>query len=310
MPSGYLPVSHGHHIYYETHGQSHRKPVVILHGGPGGGSDAADRKVYDLKQWYVIQFDQRGCGKSTPFASLEHNTTWDLIEDMEALRKHLDLDTWFIAGGSWGTTLGLVYAEQYPQRVTGLLLRGLCLCNEASQKWLFEEGGASTIYPDEWEKFLSVIPKRLHHTGWRTIVRYFQKKLNGPDPQPYADAWWGWECHLAHLRPFHDRTTKKEALALSKIENHYFIHDVWLQENQIIKNAVALRNIPITIVHGRYDMVCPLQGAFDFMEAAPHARLIIIPDAGHASSEPGIAKGLRHAAHGMIGRRQTRKRRE
>ena len=308
MRSGWLPVSGGHSIYYEVHG--HGRPAVILHGGPGGAMNRNYLSSYDLKKWCVVMFDQRGCGKSTPFGCLEHNTTWDLVEDMEALRIHCGFDKWFVSGGSWGTTLGLVYAETHPSRVTGLLLRGVCLLNEASQEWLYQEGGASCLFPDEWAKFISVLPPRLHHKGWREIMEYYQGKLQGSDKGRYADAWWGWEDRLSQILPVHDDTTKKGALALALLENHYFVHDGWLTEGQIIKNASRLRNIPITIVHGRHDTVCPIEGAYKLKKALPHARMHVVEDAGHSFFEKGIGAALRRSAKQMRGLvSKTRKKR-
>lgn len=296
---GYLPVSGGHRIYYETHGKSNARPVVILHGGPGGGMNRAILQAFDLKKWFVVLFDQRGCGKSTPFGSLEHNTTWDLVDDIEALRCHFGWDAWFVSGGSWGTTLALVYAQTHPSRVTGLLLRGVCFCDNASFRWLYQRGGASEIYPDAWKGFLSVLPQRLHTAGWRSIARYYQQGLNGPDAQRYADAWWKWENHVSFFRPRPDDTMPKEALALALLENHYFVHGCWLKKNQLVRGLYKLRHIPITIVHGRYDLVCPISASFAIKEALPHTTLSITPDAGHAFAEPGTMRRFKQATRRM-----------
>jgi proline iminopeptidase len=268
-------------------------------------------KAYDLKKWRVIQFDQRGCGHSTPFGTIDHNTTWDLVADMEKLREHLHIDKWFISGGSWGTTLALAYAETHPERVTGLLLRGTCFCDEESMKWLYEEGGASEVFPDSWERrFLSVLPPRLHHKGWKEICAYYHKMLNGPSPQRYANAWWGWEGDISQLIPVPDDTTPKDAVALARLENHYFVNGCWLKEGQLLKNAHKLRSIPITMVHGRYDMVCPITAAYALKDALPHSRLVVVPNAGHSSYEPGIRRELRRATEKMFtNRRSTRKQR-
>ena len=297
MISGYLAVSGGHRIYYEKHGTG--RPAVILHGGPGGGMDHHVLSSYDLKKWCVVLFDQRGCGKSTPFGSLTQNTTWHLIDDIELLRCHFGFDTWFVSGGSWGTTLALVYAQTYPSRVTGLLLRGVCFCDDDSFRWLYEKGGASEIHPDRWASFVSVLPSRLHTANWRSIARYYQTKLKGPDAQRYADAWWNWESSLSFLRPKKDDTTPREALALALLENHYFVHGCWLKKDQIRRGLYKLRHIPITIVHGQYDLVCPISATYAIKDELPHTKLLITPDAGHAFMEPGTRKRYTQATRAM-----------
>jgi proline iminopeptidase len=295
---GFIPVSGGHTIYYEIHGTG--RPAVDLHGGPGGGINHNALQQYNLKKWCVVLFDQRGCGKSTPTGELSHNTTWDLIHDMETLRIHLGFESWFISGGSWGSTLALVYAETYPQRVSGLLLRGLCLCNRASNAWLYEEGGVSHIYPNEWDAFISMVPS-FHRSGWKKILRYYQRQLKGPFAQRYADAWWGLERRISRLIPFaKNDLTKKETLVIAKIENHYFVHDCWLKDDQILKGLSALRHIPITIVHGRYDMICPITGAITIQKMLPHTKLIILPDEGHVPIKPKEQNKLRQSTDRMF----------
>jgi len=286
--SGYLAVSGGHQIYYEMHGQG--RPTVILHGGPGGGMATSILSTFDLKQWCVVLFDQRGCGKSKPFGSLVHNTTWDLVEDIEALRCYFGFNRWFVTGGSWGTTLALVYAEKYPSRVTGLLLRGVCFCDDASFRWLYQHGGASEVYPDAWKGFLSVLPKRLHSAGWKAIMRYYQKKLQGPDALLYARAWSTWESDVSYLMPQHDKTPPKELLSTALLENHYFMNNCWLTRDQILRGLYKLRHIPFTIIHGRYDMVCPISAAYAIKDALPHVTLHVTPNAGHSFSEPGTKR--------------------
>ena len=303
----FLPVSGGHTIYYETYGNKYGRPAIVLHGGPGGGSNPKMTKIYDLTKWFVVLFDQRGCGKSTPFLKLEHNTTWDLVEDIEAIRKHLQIKKWFVSGGSWGTTLALLYAETYPLSVTGLLLRGVCLGNNRTNQWLYEKGGVSEIYPEGWKMFISVLPKQLHDKGWKQIANYYHTKLRGPDAQKYADAWWGWESSVSHLIPEKDTASPKEGLALAIIENHYFVNSCWLKEGQIIKNSKRLKHIPITIVHGRYDVVCPITQAFEIKEALPHTKLCIVTEAGHAGAHPGIMRELRRATNLIVKKSGTRK---
>ena len=329
--SGFLDVSGGHSVYYEVHGCG-TACAVILHGGPGGGFDPSMLRIYDLTQWRVLVFDQRGCGKSRPFLELKNNTTWDLVEDIEALRTQvLHVDKWFVSGGSWGTTLALAYAEKYPLRVSGLLLRGLCFSDEAAMRWLYEEGGASEVYPEAWDKFIAVLPSRLHRAGWMQIARYFHKRLadtttvarrladtmvdkrladtttrkrladtttrkrladtttrkrlaNTTTRKRLANAWWDWEAAVSHLVQIPDNTTPTQALALATIENHYFVNRCWLKEGELLRGLSKLKHIPITIVHGRYDMVCPISAVHQFKKALPHTR-IIITLAGHAATE-------------------------
>ena len=310
MISGNLPVSHGHTIYYELHGRTLSKQcTVVLHGGPGAGLDRRLLKLFDLKKGCVLLFDQRGCGKSTPFGCLDHNTTWDLLEDIEALRCLVGCDTWFVQGGSWGTTLAIAYAERHPERVSGLLLRGLSLSDEASFAWFYEKGGASEVFPKEWASFVSLLPPRLRMAGWREILRFYQKKLKNGN-QRYADAWCNWETGTMHLVPKKDDSTKKENMAVARLENHYFVHDCWLKPNQLILDAHKLRDIPITIVHGRYDMICPINGAIAFCQAAMDAKLVVL-DVGHDTAEPGMMKALKRGLVAMTSHRgrQTRKKR-
>jgi len=302
LTSGFVPVSNGHCIYYETHGSVKGRPAVILHGGPGGGLNHNHLKMFDLKKWHILLFDQRGCGKSTPFGSIAHNTTWDLVADMEVLRTLMGWDTWFIQGGSWGTTLALAYAETHPSRVTGLLLRGVCLCDEDSFAWLYQKGGASEVFPEKWDNFIKVLPPRLHDKGWKAISQYYHTKLNSTTTasHKYASAWWGWESDVSQLIPIKDTTKPREALAIARLENHYFVNNCWLKPDQLLKGLHTLRNIPITIVHGRYDMVCPITGAHAICKELPHTKLFVIPDAGHATVEPGTMKALRSVLRSVL----------
>jgi len=306
LSSGSLLVSGGHAVHYEIYGAPNGRPAIELHGGPGGCLSRSALKQYDLKRWRVVLFDQRGCGESTPFLRLEHNTTWDLIDDIETLRCFLGIDKWFISGGSWGSTLALLYAETYPQHVSGLFLRALCLCNRASNAWLYEEGGVSRIFPKEWEAFISMVPATMRHSGWKTILRYYQHKLRGPSAQAYADAWWGLERRISRLvPPTKNGMNKKQTLAIATIENHYFVHDCWMKEDQILKNLSVLKTIPITILHGHYDMICPLTGAYAVKEILPHTKLIVLPTAGHGSSAPSSCRLRRDITNQMF--RQTRR---
>ena len=300
MISGYLERPGGHHIYYEAHGNPNGRSAVVLHGGPGGGMNKKMTAIYDLKKWFVVLFDQRGCGKSTPFLSLKQNTTWDLVGDIEALREHFHIKKWFVSGGSWGTTLALAYAETHPSKVSGLLLRGVCFCNDQTQEWLYQKGGASEIYPECWKRFTAVLPKELHEKSWRQIMRYYQAKLQGPDAQKYADAWWGWEASVSFLVPEKDMSAPSEGLALATIENHYFINDCWFEKDQLLKNLYKLKHIPISIVHGRYDIVCPITHAFQIKWALPHTKLHVVTEAGHAGSNPLIMKELIRVTNSMV----------
>ena len=301
----YLDVSGGHRLYYEVHGKG--RPAVILHGGPGGGMNRAILKTFQLSKWQVVLFDQRGCGKSTPFASISNNTTWDLVNDIEALRNHLGFDAWFVAGGSWGTTLALAYAQTHPTRVTGLLLRGLSLCDDESFRWMYEKGGASEIWPEGWSKFVSVLPPRLHTAGWHTIMKYFQTKLQGPSSQKFADAWWKWEQSLSFLYPQKDTFTQKQTLAIARLENHYFVHRCWLKKDQLQRGLHLLRHIPITMIHGRYDLICPISQANIVKKALPHATIYIVPDAGHSMHEKGTRRQSTRMTRRMFSQYPTRK---
>ena len=303
----YLDVP-GHKIYYEVYGKG--RPAVELHGGPGGGLQKSALSSYDLTKWRVLMFDQRGCGKSYGLRKnrLENNTTWDLVDDIEALREHIGVDKWFVSGGSWGTTLALAYAETHPSRVTGLLLRGVCLCDESTFRWQYEEGGASRIFPETWEKFIAVLPSNLKKAGWFPIAKYFQKKLQSSEKRKYAKAWWEWELSTSYMKQRPDDSTPKEELDIALLENHYFVNKCWLKEGQLLQNLYKIKHIPITIVHGRYDMVCTVNQAYAIKKALPHTNLIIIPNEGHSSSHPGIKRTLRRITSALQIKNKTRKR--
>ena len=282
-------------MYYEEHGRG--RPVLVLHGGPGGGLQRSQLAHFNLSKWHVIMFDQRGCGRSTPrgLDSLDHNTTWDLVRDIEKLRKHLGIEQWTVFGGSWGSTLALAYAESHPAHVNRLVLRGVCLMQKWEQDWLYKHGGVSTIYPDVWASFAK--------TRKHSITKQYHRLLRSPKCQTRraaARAWWSYEASLSTLRPRPDKTSAKQAEELAILENHYFTHNAWLRPNQLLKHAYRLRKTPITIVQGRYDMVCPLRAAWELKQRLPHAQLVIVPDAGHAGSEPGTAAALRRATDADI----------
>lgn len=303
---GFLELTHGHRMYYEQHGSPTGKPVVVLHGGPGGGITHKHLSVFDLTKWRVILFDQRGCGKSTPFglASLRYNKTKYLVEDIERLRQHLGITAWYVFGGSWGTTLGILYAETYPSRVTGLLLRSVCLLAPCEFTWFFG-GAAGLLYPAEWADFVSVIDGPVNS---RSVISGYRKLLTSADVtvrQRAAKRWSDWEHAVSYLRPHKSVETVEEAEAVAVIENHYFYHNCWLQPNQLLKDAHRLANIPVTVVHGRYDVVCPIKASFDFKKAVPHAKFIIVPDAGHATTEPGTRRALASSLRSVKTQRGT-----
>ena len=289
-----LAVGDGHQLHVEVSGVPEGVPVLFLHGGPGGGTQPWHRRFFDPLRYRIILFDQRACGRSTPHASLEHNTTWDLVEDMEILRQELAIERWVLFGGSWGSTLALAYAERYPQRVLHLILRGIFLCRRRDIDWFYQDG-ASRIFPDAWAEYLRPIPLAEQHD----LLAAYHRRLTGEDElvrMACAKAWSIWEGHCSTLHPqaglVDPFAEPHVALALARIEAHYFQHDSFLQERPLLAGAAALAAIPGHIVHGRYDMVCPLDNATALHAVWPRARLQIIRDAGHAASEPGIVDAL------------------
>jgi len=290
-----LKVSDIHELHYEESGNPDGKPVVFLHGGPGGGLTAFYRQFFDPVAYRVVLFDQRGAGKSTPFACLEENTTWHLVEDIEKIRTHLGIDKWVVFGGSWGSTLALAYAETYPDRVKALVLRGIFTLRRKELLWFYQEG-ASFVYPDAWEKYLAPIPEVERHD----MMSAYYRRLTGTDEDEKlkcARAWTTWEMTTSALHVNPESIEKGEdpkfALAFSRIECHYFVHGGWFKsEGQLINDAHILKNIPGVIVQGRYDMVCPAISAWDLKKNWPAADLHIIPDAGHSAKEPGIVSAL------------------
>lgn len=291
----FLPVSRLHTIHVEEAGSPHGSPVIFLHGGPGGGIDPSYRQFFNPEKYRIILFDQRGCGKSTPYASLEENTTWDLVEDIEKIRQHLAIDRWVVFGGSWGSTLSLAYAESYPERVKALVLRGIFLLRKSELYWFYQDG-ASRIFPDAWEEFLAPIPEDKRDNLLKTYYEY----LTSPDKtirQKAAAAWSVWEGSTSKLYPdsgLKEKFSKLEfSEAFSRIECHYFIHGGWFNpEDQLLRNVDRIRSIPATIVQGRYDVVCPATSAWDLHRAWPEAEFYLIPDAGHSATEPGIRSQL------------------
>jgi proline iminopeptidase len=296
--TGYLSVEGGHNIYWEECGNPKGKPILFLHGGPGIGSMPYHRSFFNPELYRIILFDQRGCGKSLPFSKLEQNTTWDLVADIEHLREHLKIQNWVVFGGSWGSTLGLTYAIQHPGSVKGLILRGIFLCRPQEIEWYYQQG-ADQIYPDEWEKYVAPIP--LAERG--DFVKAYYKRLTSTDEEERsvaAQAWSGWEGSTSKLlfdpALFAGFTADKSADSIARIECHYFVHNTFFKtDNWIIENIRAIQNIPCIIVQGRYDIPCPIKSAWDLHRAWPEAELHIIPDAGHAATEPGILDALMRA---------------
>ncbi|NEO31137.1 MAG: prolyl aminopeptidase [Symploca sp. SIO3C6] len=292
---GNLKVSELHTIYFEESGNPEGKPVIFLHGGPGGGSQPKYRQYFDPAKWRVILFDQRGCGKSTPHAELKHNTTWDLVSDIEKLRVKLGIEQWFVFGGSWGSTLSLAYSQTHPQQCRGLILRGIFMLRQKEIQWFYQQG-ASYIFPDAWEEYLKPIPEEERHD----LLGAYYRRLTSPEAQvrlEAARAWSVWEASTSKL--FQDQNLMERfgeshfAAAFARIECHYFINKGFFEpEDQLLQNVDQIRHLPATIVQGRYDVVCPMISAWELHRAWPEAELIVIPDAGHSMSEPGIRNAL------------------
>ena len=304
--SGRLPVTDGHELYFEESGNPHGKPVVFLHGGPGGGTEPKQRRFFDPKSYRIVLFDQRGCGKSTPFASIENNTTWDLVADIEALRKHLKIEAWQVFGGSWGSTLALAYAQTHPDRVTELVLRGIFLLRKSETDWFYQRG-CDAIWPDAWEGFVSQIPQEERGD----LLRAYHRRLTSDDPKvrlAAARAWSIWEGSTSYLfqnEEMIQRTGEDEfALAFARIECHYFLNLGWVDgDRALLKNVEKIRHLPCVIVQGRYDVVCPMASAWALHRAWPEAELKIVADAGHSAHEPGNVHELVSATDRFRGKR-------
>jgi proline iminopeptidase len=302
--SGHLDVGDGHVIYWERSGTKGAKPAVFLHGGPGGGFSGSHRRLFDPALYDVMLFDQRGCGKSTPHASLEANTTWHLVADIERLREMMGVETWQVFGGSWGSTLALAYAETHPERVSELVLRGIYLLTKAEMDWYYQFG-VSEMFPEKWERFLAPIPEAERGN----MMAAYRKRLTGDDKAAQiaaALAWSQWEGQTITLLPEPSTSDvfgeDEFALAFARIENHYFTHGGWLDEGQLLRDAGKLKDIPGTIVHGRYDMPCPARFAWALHKAWPKADFHLIEGAGHAYSEPGILDQLIRATDKYAGK--------
>ena len=285
----------GHSIYYEQSGNPQGKPAVFVHGGPGGGTDPKQRRFFDPAAYRIILFDQRGCGRSTPHASLEDNTTWHLVSDMEAIRERLGIERWQVFGGSWGSTLALAYAQKHPERVTELVLRGIFLLRNKEIAW-FYQSGASQLFPDAWEEYLAPIPPEERGD----LLRAYYKRLTGDDAQERlraAKAWSIWEGRTSFLMPNPELVAKNAgdeySLAFARIEAHYFVNRGFFgRDDALLEGVSRIRHIPAVIVQGRYDVVCPMDSAWALHRAWPEATLRVVPDAGHAALEPGTLHEL------------------
>ncbi len=297
----HLDVDDLHTLYVEECGNPSGIPVVFLHGGPGAGCAAFHHQYFNPDVYRVVLFDQRGCGKSTPHASLQNNTSHDLVADIERIRKHLKIERWAVFGGSWGSTLALLYAQTHPESVTGLVLRGVFLARHEDVQWFYQQG-TSRLFPDYWEKFIAPIPVEQRDD----MVSAYHRQLTGDDEVQKlraARAWSVWEGMTATLKAnksvidsFGD---SHAALSIARIECHYFMNQCWLEPNQLLRDVEKIRHLPAYIVHGRYDVICPVEQAWDLAKAWPEAELSIIEDAGHSIVEPGITDALLKATDSL-----------
>lgn len=302
--TGMLDVGDGHQIYWERFGTRGAKPAVFVHGGPGGATGPGNRRLFDPALYDVLMFDQRGCGKSVPHASIEANTTWHLVADIERLRELMGVETWLVFGGSWGSTLALAYAETHPERVSELVLRGIYTLTQAELNWYYQYG-VSEMFPDKWERFCTPIPENERHE----MMAAYRRRLTGTDREEQlrcAVAWSSWEGETITLLPNPDYANRfyepDFALAFARIENHYFVHAGWLEDGQLLRDAHKLKDIPGVIIHGRYDMPCPAKYAWALHKAWPKADFHLIEGAGHAYLEPGILDQLIRATDRFAGK--------
>lgn len=292
--TGFLDVGDGHQLYYEESGNPDGKPVVVLHGGPGAGTSPGLRRFFDPTAYRIVMFDQRGCGKSTPHAGLENNTTWDLVADIEHLRALLDIKRWQVFGGSWGSTLALAYAEKHPARVTELVLRGIFTVRQKELDWLYRFG-TSELFPEAWQAFNEPIPENERDD----LLTAYHRRLLSDDANIRLEAAKAWSifegaaCQLVPRDNIADAFGQPHfALSLARIETHYFVHGCFLDEGQLLRDVQNIAHIPGVIVHGRYDALCPVVNAVELHAAWPASELVIPPDAGHAAFEPGNAGAL------------------
>jgi len=298
--SGMLPLNRGHAMYWEQSGNPDGVPAVFLHGGPGAGSTPTHRRFFDPDHYRIIVFDQRGAGRSTPHGELAHNTTPDLIADMEKLRAHLGIERWLVFGGSWGSTLALAYGEAHPERCLGFVLRGIFLCRPSEIDWFLY--GLRTLFPEAWREFAEFLPEPERGD----LLASYYRRLTDADPAvhlPAARAWSIYEASCSTLLPNRHIVDQfgepHMALSLARIEAQYFRHDIFLPDDSLLANVGRIRGIPAVIVQGRYDAVCPIVSADDLHRAWPEARYVIVPDAGHSAFEPGICAALVEATEGF-----------
>jgi proline iminopeptidase len=300
--TGYLRVSAEHEVYFEECGNPQGKPAVFVHGGPGAGCDNRARSFFDPDAYRIILFDQRGCGRSRPHASLVDNTTWHLVEDMEKLRRHFGVERWLVFGGSWGSTLGLAYAQAHPQRVTEMVLRGIFLLSQFELRWFYQEG-CGALFPDYWAQYVAAIPPAERHD----FIHAYYRRLTGSDRAGMvnaARAWSMWEAATSYLRVDDENVRRwgeeDFAIAVARIECHYFVNRGFLEtDDQLLRNVPRIRKIPAVIVQGRYDVVCPMQTAWALHEAWPEADFRVVPDAGHSAFEAGNTHELVKATDGF-----------
>jgi proline iminopeptidase len=301
--SGMLALDARHTMHWEECGNANGVPLLFIHGGPGGGCLPHHRRFYDPAFWRIVLYDQRGAGRSTPVAELTDNTTEHLVADIERLRVHLGIDRWLLFGGSWGSTLALVYAQAYPQRVLGLVLRGVFLATKAEVDWFI--GGMQRVFPEAWREFTHFLPPRERHD----VLASYYRRLTHADPRvhrPAAQAWDRYESACSTLLPKPEAASRVDGdsgtLAIARIEAHYFVHDAFLAPNQILERVARIRHLPCTIVQGRYDIICPPSTADALAQAWPEAEYIVVPDAGHSVREPGTTRELVAAVQRMQAR--------
>ncbi len=300
----YLPVSDDHQLWVAEYGNPDGLAAVFLHGGPGAGCESYHPRFFDPDKYRIILFDQRGSGRSKPHASLHDNTTQHLIADIELIRTYLNIEKWVVFGGSWGSTLGLAYTQAYPQNVLGLVLRGIFLCRAEDIAWFYQQG-ASAIFPDYWRDYESIIPQQERSN----MVAAYYRRLTSDDPQQSLQAareWSIWEGRTSTLQSKQSVTdhfgNDQVALSLARIECHYFMHDSFLEPNQLLRDAVRLKQVPGYIVHGRYDVVCPISQAYALHQTWPEADYYIAPTSGHSASEPEIVSALVKATNELAQR--------
>jgi proline iminopeptidase len=298
-----LDVGEGHQLYVEQCGNPQGQPVIFIHGGPGAGCSETDRRFFEPDQYHIILFDQRGCGRSLPFGSLESNTTEHLVADIERIRQHFAIDKWHVFGGSWGSTLSLVYAQTHPNVVKSLVLRGIFLAREQDNQWTFDGGGGTRIFADYWQEYLDALPANVEKGN----ISYAYQLMIGDDKElalRVAKAWAKWETSCCTLEPneqyLAQATTDDRCWTISRHEAHFLHHGCFLEDNQIINNAQNIAHIPTTIVHGRYDIVCPFDNAWLLHKALPHSKLVISRTAGHSSTERETTHHLVNATNAML----------